>query len=156
MPGAPSRKMSVRPPKATTPVCAGRCSARLAERTVRHVSAMKQRFSGAITLLAHHPVSFPSSETKAAAITPSIRAICSKALFTAPFHVLHPQVLARPRSLEDGMAYAHIIGDQHLLEMRPEQHHVFKIFKLKRDGNVRHLPVDKARDEVATLGIGHV
>src|SRR5271154_4250814 len=106
MPVAPSRKTNVRLPKATVPVWAARCSARLAESTERQVSAMKQRLSSEITLLAHQPISLPSSETNAAAIIPSIRAIFSKALFTTPLDILGTLLLGRPRRIEDRVAHA--------------------------------------------------
>src|SRR5476651_1698315 len=155
-PAAPSRKTSVRLPKATTPVWAARCSARLADKMTRQVSAIKQRLSGEITLLAHQPDSFPSSETNAAAIMPSIRAIFSKALFTAPFHVLDPQVLGGPRRIEDRMADSHIIRHQHLLKMRPQQRHMAEIIDLQSYGDIRQLAINKRSDEGAAVRFRHL
>ena len=128
----------------------------IGRKITRQVSAMKQRLSGEITLLAHQPASFPSSETKAAATMPSISAIFSKALFTAPFHVLVPQLLGRPGGIEDPMADAQVIGHQNLLQMRPEQRHVAEIIDLKGHGDVGHLAINKGSDEGAPVRFSHL
>src|SRR5258708_20199557 len=155
-PVSPSRKTSVRWPKATVPVWAARCSARLADKMTRQVSAIKKRLSDEIALLAHQPASFRSSETNAAAMTPWIRAICSKALFTTPFHVLVPQVLVRPCRIEDGVADTQVIGHEHLLEMRPEQRHLVEIINLQGHGDVGQLAIEERGDEGAAIRLGHL